>query len=129
MPKHTIYTAMISENALASMGLPHQSGRAAMRMLGEEGFEFDHYIDIFDGGPTMIAATDRIRTIEQAKCDTVVGLDTIDSEPHVLASGILASFRSCLGSLAEVDGGVVIDAQAAADLQVGPGDSIIHIPR
>ena len=59
MPKHPIYTAMLSENARAAIGLPHPSGRAAMRMLENEGFAFENYIDIFDGGPTMTARTAR----------------------------------------------------------------------
>jgi len=55
MPKHPIYTAMIPESARAVMGVPHVSGRAAMRMLEDEGFVFDNYIDIFDGGPTKMS--------------------------------------------------------------------------
>ncbi|WP_066488757.1 arginine N-succinyltransferase, partial [Sphingomonas sp. CCH9-F2] len=57
MPKHPIYTAMLSDTARAAIGLPHPSGRAAMRMLENEGFAFENYIDIFDGGPTMTART------------------------------------------------------------------------
>ena len=37
------------------MGQPHPTGRAALRMLEQEGFVFDRYIDIFDGGPTVTA--------------------------------------------------------------------------
>ena len=63
MPKHPIYTALLSEAARQVMGQPHFSGRPAMRMLENEGFAFQNYVDIFDGGPTMIARTDQIRTI------------------------------------------------------------------
>ena len=44
---------MLPESARAVIGVPHPSGRAAMQMLEREGFEFDGYVDIFDGGPTM----------------------------------------------------------------------------
>ena len=54
MPKTPIYTAMLPESARAIMGVPHPSGRAAMRMLEQEGFAGDGYVDIFDGGPTMV---------------------------------------------------------------------------
>ena len=47
------------------MGQPHPSGRAALRMLEDEGFVFDRYIDIFDGGPTVTAPTDQIRTVRE----------------------------------------------------------------
>ena len=53
------------------MGQPHPSGRAALRMLEHEGFVFDRYIDIFDGGPTVTAATDHIRTIRESHAETV----------------------------------------------------------
>ena len=58
-PKHPIYVAMLTESARSVIGLPHPSGRAAMRMLESEGFAFENYIDIFDGGPTMTARTDQ----------------------------------------------------------------------
>jgi arginine N-succinyltransferase len=41
-------------------------------MLEEEGFTFDRYIDIFDGGPTVICPTDRIRTVRESVEETVV---------------------------------------------------------
>src|SRR3546814_14548716 len=57
MPKHPIYIAMLTDTARAAIGLLHPSGRAAMRMLENEGFVFDNSIDLFDGGPTMPART------------------------------------------------------------------------
>ncbi len=53
MPKHPVYIAMLGEDARAAIGVPHPSGRAAMRMLEAEGFRVEGYVDIFDGGPTM----------------------------------------------------------------------------
>ena len=66
MPRTPIYVALLNEAARAVMGLPHPSGRAALRMLEEEGFYFERYIDIFDGGPTVTADTDDIRTIRES---------------------------------------------------------------
>ena len=66
MPKHPIYTAMLSESARSVIGLPHPSGRAAMRMLENEGFAYEGYVDIFDGGPSMVARTDQVTTVRDA---------------------------------------------------------------
>src|SRR3546814_5019350 len=55
----------------SDLGLPHPSGRAAMRMLENEGFGFDNYIDIFDGGPTMTARTDRVKAVRDARTAAV----------------------------------------------------------
>ncbi len=38
MPKHPVYIAMLSDDARSAIGVPHPSGRAAMRMLEDEGF-------------------------------------------------------------------------------------------
>ena len=73
MPKHPIYTAMLSETARAAIGIPHPNGRAAMRMLENENFSYDGYVDIFDGGPTMIAKTDDVTSIRNAKSATISG--------------------------------------------------------
>src|SRR5690606_35067743 len=66
MPKHPVYVAMLSDSARSAIGVPHPSGRAAMRMLEEEGFSYQGYIDIFDGGPTMIATTDTVKSVRNA---------------------------------------------------------------
>src|SRR3954447_21327201 len=71
MPKTPIYVALLAESAKAVIGQPHPSGRAALRMLETEGFTFDRYVDIFDGGPTVTARTDTIRTIREAEYETV----------------------------------------------------------
>ena len=54
-PKTPIYVAMLPESAEAVIGQPHPTGRAALKMLENEGFDWDSYIDIFDGGPTVTA--------------------------------------------------------------------------
>src|SRR3546814_6799985 len=58
---------MLPETARSVIGVPHPSGRAAMRMLENEGFAFENYIDIFDGGPTMPARTDQVTSIAGAQ--------------------------------------------------------------
>ena len=129
MPKHPIYTALLSEGARQVMGQPHFSGRPAMRMLENEGFSFQNYVDIFDGGPSMIAPTDRITTIVDARDATIIGIaEGTASGDHLVACGRLADFRACLANLIHVNGGVTIDAEAADLLDVSPGDTISYAP-
>ena len=75
MPKHPVYIAMLPENARAVIGVPHPSGRAAMRMLEDEGFAWENYVDIFDGGPTMTARTDQIRSVREAEDSRMSAID------------------------------------------------------
>ena len=130
MPKHPIYTAMLPESARSVIGLPHPSGRAAMRMLENEGFRYEGYIDIFDGGPTMAANIDDIHSIRDAADATITATDTLEGLNVLAATGRLADFRACY-ALADVDPDrhAAIDAQAAELLGVQAGDTIALIAR
>jgi arginine N-succinyltransferase len=128
-PKHPIYVAMLTESARSVIGLPHPSGRAAMRMLENEGFAFENYIDIFDGGPTMTARTDKVRSIAEAVTSKVVAVDDDGGERALAAAGHLSNFRCAFAQLRTAPGGIVIDRDGAAALGVGEGDDVTHIGR
>ena len=131
MPKTPIYTAMLPETARAVMGVPHPSGRAAMKMLEREGFSYECYIDIFDGGPTMIAPTDQIRTIRDSKEYTLAAVeDEVDGQNMMLAAGRLLAFSStCSNVRIAEDGGATITRSAAEMLGIAPGETFIAMSR
>jgi arginine N-succinyltransferase len=126
MPKHPIYTALLPETARAVMGLPHPSGRAAMRMLENEGFVHDHYLDIFDGGPTMHTLTERVKTIAQARDVEITRIAANDAPRAIVATGRLAAFRAAWAQVSE-DG--VIDPDGARALSVEPGQTVVVAPQ
>ena len=129
MPKHPVYTAMLTEAARAAIGMPHPSGRAAMRMLENEGFAFENYIDIFDGGPTMTVRTDQIRTVREAVTSEIIRVED-GGETKILGShGRLSEFCAAYAFITKVDGGIVIDSAGAQALGVKAGDSIAHVDR
>jgi arginine N-succinyltransferase len=134
MPKHPVYVAMLSEAARHVIGLPHPSGRAAMRMLEEEGFAWENYVDIFDGGPTMTARTDQIRSIREAKDSAIVEIsdalgDHIGGEKMLVSCGRMENFKTAYGWVEMRDGGIVIDAGCAKALGAGKGDTVTHVAR
>ena len=129
MPKHPIYTAMLTETARAAIGLPHPSGRAAMRMLENEGFAFEHYIDIFDGGPTMTARTDQVRTIRDARESMVVAIDAQPGREALVAAGRLTDFRCALAEIRDGEGGIILSEDTARTLDLTVGDTVLHIDR
>ena len=128
MPKHPIYTAMLSESARAVIGLPHPSGRAAMRMLENEGFSYDGYVDIFDGGPSMVARTDQVKTVRDAEETTIVALEA-GGDQALVATGRLTDWRGGYARVIRRDGGIAIDADAAKRLKVDVGDTLNWIAR
>jgi len=131
MPRTPIYVAMLADSAKPVIGQPHPSGRAALRMLEEEGFVYDRYVDIFDGGPTVTVPTDRIRTVRESRKETVVEIaDAAGGKTMLLAAGRMKSFRACSAVMRRVDRkGVAIDAETAALLEVGVGDQILAVQR
>ena len=125
MPKHPIYIALLPEAARAVIGHPHPKGRAALAMLMAEGFHYDNYVDIFDGGPTVTARTDSLRTIREAKvmpidrlCPTGVGFARA-----LIASGQLADYRAWIGHV----GDAALPAGEAGVMGVSVGDEVRHV--
>src|SRR5690242_4709853 len=125
MPRTPIYVDLLAETGRAVMGQPHPTGRAALRMLEQEGFVFDRYIDIFDGGPTVVARTDDIRTIRESRADEVVEIADGGPVKMLVASGRLKEFRACCASVKKLPRkGVQIDREAAALLEIEVGDTV-----
>ncbi|MGE5562184.1 MAG: arginine N-succinyltransferase [Bacillota bacterium] len=130
MPRTPVYVALLTEAAKSVMGQPHPSGRAALRMLEDEGFRFDRYIDIFDGGPTVTAPTDQIRTVRESTVETVCEIADGGKTKALAAAGRLKDFRACCASIRKLPRkGVAIDPEAAALLEIGVGDEVVVVPR
>jgi arginine N-succinyltransferase len=130
MPKTPIYVDLLADSAKAVMGQPHPSGRAALRMLETEGFVFDRYIDIFDGGPTVVAQTDHIGTVREARSETISEIGTGGPMRMMVAAGRLKDFRACCASVKKVPRkGICIDRDAAELLQVEVGDELVMVAK
>ncbi len=134
MPKHPVYIAMLPENARAVIGVPHPSGRAAMRMLEEEGFAWEKYVDIFDGGPTMTVRTDQIRSVHDAVDSRISWIDDRlgdhkDGEKRLVTVGRLSDFRTAYGWVEFEGDEVRLDPGCARLLGVEAGDTVTHVPR
>ena len=128
-PKSPIYVSMLPESAQAVIGQPHPTGRAALKMLENENFFWDDYIDIFDGGPTVTCRTDRIRTVQEAEWKLVGGSGS-GGATRLLAAHTRADFRACYGQVEEDGNGELrIDEAAMRALDVGPGDRVLAVSR
>ena len=49
------------------MGQVHKNTVPARRLLEQEGFRFENYVDIFDGGPTLEARVQDIRAVRESR--------------------------------------------------------------
>ncbi|MGI8931520.1 MAG: arginine N-succinyltransferase [Sphingomicrobium sp.] len=132
-PKTPIYIAMLPDSARAVIGQPHPTGRAALKMLENEGFLWDSYVDIFDGGPTVTTRTDRIKTVIEADWLRIGGTHDSAKNGHatmMLASGTYHGFAACYAKVAISDNGeLLVDGQVMDMLSVGPGDRVLAVAR
>ncbi len=129
MPKTPIYVALLTDAAKAVIGQPHPSGRAAMKMLENENFVFDRYIDIFDGGPTVVARTDRIRTIRESEAVKLARIGEGGEHKMLVAKGRLNDFRACYACVEMTEDGLGIDREAAELLEAKVGDQLLAASR
>jgi arginine N-succinyltransferase len=129
MPRSPVYVALLTEEAKAVIGQPHPSGRAALRMLEHEGFSYDRYIDIFDGGPTVTARTDNIRTVREARGEKIAEIGDAGTVKVLAAAGRLKDFRACCASVKKLKKGIMIDAEAAGLLEVEVGDTVVTVAK
>ena len=128
-PKSPIYVSMLPDSARAVIGQPHPTGRAALKMLENEGFVWDCYVDIFDGGPTVTARTDAIRTIRESETLRVVDGDPSEGASMLVAHGQLDDFVACQATV-EIDGDCAkIDPAARKMLKVEPGGEVVTVRR
>ncbi|SDS54834.1 arginine succinyltransferase [Halopseudomonas litoralis] len=67
MPKFPLYTCFLSPEARAAIACVHPDSAPALAMLTEEGLNYQGYIDIFDGGITIEAPRNHIRSINESQ--------------------------------------------------------------
>ena len=130
MPKHPIYVSMLPEASREVIGHPHESGIPAKRLLEAEGFSYDGYIDIFDGGPTMCARVDNVRTVRESRAadvaETVGGPGGLP--PALLAKGRLTDFRAWMGHADWSGEALALPEEDARLHGLAIGDKVRHAP-
>jgi len=133
MPKYPIYTQLLPPDAQAVIGRPHPAGEPAYRLLMEEGFRDDGYVDIFDAGPTVHAEIDNLKAVKDSQLTTVTAVirhseEAADSPFSLISAGRSTEFRATTGRVSMVPGGGCrLSGGLAAALHVGVGDQIRHV--
>ena len=122
-PRHPLYVSMLPKAAQDALGRPHDDGRPALDMLLMEGFVAGDYVDIFDGGPTVVTDIDSVRTIRDART-MIVSAITPGGDAALVATDKGSDFRVGRGGVT-ADGS--IDPDLAATLGLAPGDPILAV--
>lgn len=131
MPKYPIYARLLPPSAQAAIGRPHRDGERAFALLAEEGFRYEGYVDIFDGGPTVAAYVSDLKAVKdhcRATVTEVRPLDASSSHDVLAAAGHSSDFRAARGRLELLPhNAVILDEALAAALNVSPGMEILHV--
>ena len=130
MPRHPLYIDYLSPEAQAAIGQTHPQTTPARAMLEAEGFRFQHYVDIFDGGPTLECDIDRVRTIRKSRLlRATVGQPADEALPLCLAANErYEAFRAVLLHADPQSETVALTPEQAAVLGCGEGDSLRVTP-
>ncbi len=126
MPVHPIYCDLLPNNAIEVIGKPHPTGEPALKMLFNEGFRYEDFIDIFDAGPTVHAQQNDIKTIRDSKLYKLgTTSDKAGSNEHyIICNTSLKNFRVCQSSAKIVNAEIILDQQLADSLLISAGDFV-----
>ncbi len=124
MPRHPIYTCLLSEAVRSVIGQVHLNTRPALAMLEAEGFQKTDCIDIFDGGPLVSCQRESIDAVKRTQFARVAQIvPSVESPASILAS-TSGGFRAMLGAVKLVDDGFMISEIVAVTLQVKLNDEL-----
>lgn len=124
MPPHPIYTVLLPEAAQAVMGKVHAQTEPALHLLEQEGFRYQGYIDIFDGGPSVEAPLEEIRTIRRSQVVTVFIGKPLQGAPCLIANTELGAFRCAYAEISIKNGHITLPPELARALDVDSGDEV-----
>jgi len=134
MPKYPIYLFFLSPEARAAIGHPHQNTRPALEMLKKEGFHFNNYIDIFDGGPVIESFVEDIRGVRESKLVAVVIDDSYEAkvgarDDYMASNRELENFRVILIASEQVkEDHIILSNEQAAALNVDGQSELRIVP-
>lgn len=128
IPKYPIYLELLPKEVQEVVGKPHEKSEAALKMLNMQGFQFMNEIDLFDGGPRILAKTSQIQTVRKSVRARIVAVtDEEISEKHLLSNDKI-DFRACVGGIIfKSKNEVIINGQAANALQIKNGETIRYV--
>ena len=129
MPKYPIYSCLLPDETRGVIGRHHDHGGGAMRLLKAEGFRYDGYVDIFDGGPTMMVETDTIATLAQSLKFPIAFSNDPDLlwGEALLATGQGADFQCWHGMAAIDEGKTFVPNACAQELNLNEGQEVRHV--
>jgi arginine N-succinyltransferase len=129
LPHYPIYVPLLPADAQMALSQLHDVGELPFSILMDEGFEADNYVDVFDGGPTVDARFDTLRTARESKRYIVQRAHVNGGSSAMLVSNMQCqNFRATIAQALTISNGdthIIQIAPAVADLmEVADGDEL-----
>jgi len=135
MPRHPVYVNLLPHDAREAIGAVHADTEPARRMLEQEGFRYEGYVDIFDAGPTLEAFRDTIDAVRRSRVIAVVedDADPVPDTPAQLVPWLVSNrrftdFRAIVVQAPARAGVLPLTPPAARLLGVKDGDLVRAVP-
>ena len=132
MPKHAIYTNLLTKPAQEVISKTHRLTEPARKMLEDEGMNYSGHVDIFDGGPTLQGQLSELRAVKDSRYAHVEITEpeptaTSNSTGHIylISNCEFANFRCCMTSLQQEPGHIIsLSPTIAQALEVENGGTV-----
>lgn len=125
MPHLPIYVDLLPKTAQQVLGKPHHTAEPAYALLKSQGFKYNNYVDIFDGGPLLVTETQDIKLIAESKLQNVSKIVENNSAANrALIGTTRLAMRVTVGDLKEETDGVVLNQATADILGLKVGDQV-----
>ncbi len=130
MPKYPIYLDLLPKSAQRAVGQVHTGSEPAKAMLERQGFKFSGYVDIFDGGATMVAERAAIDVVRHSRIAQVIEITELpeDTAQCMVTNDQFDGFRCAAGRVAERADGVAITPRLASRVKLQQGDRLRFYP-
>lgn len=131
MPKHPLYSSFLTPEAQAVIGKTHELTAPARRMLEDEGFRYEGYVDIFDAGPAVecdVADIDAVSASAEYLVEIGDASANGPAKMYLVANASLADFRATLIETATSHDKLTLSPEIARELKVGAGEKVRAVP-
>lgn len=130
MPKYPIYLSLLPKSAREVVGVANAASEPAKLMLERQGFKYNGYVDIFDGGPTLLAERKEIDVVRNHKLATVSEIGELPegTPKFMMMNNKFSDYRCASGRVVIKDDGVSITPRLASRVNVKVGDQVRCYP-
>lgn len=127
MPRYPLYVDMLPAAAQEVIGKVHPNTLPAYKLLLGEGLRFQGYVDIFDGGATLEADVENLRSIKES---TVLPIEIVETatlneaEPYLISNDHYQDYRGLLVQHDPEQKTIQLTQAQAEQLKVTQGDVV-----